>query len=354
MSKFAKIFISILIIVSLFVVFLTTKNIENKEEHAYIMVKKGNVENKVLVPGEFLFGKKINLKSKMNGIIKKIYKKAGDSVMKNEVIAEIDMVVNPIEYENTKKSYELSRINYSNIKRKHKVQEKLYQKGVVSRNDYEDSLNSLKIALSELNSSKQSFFISKKGFSKNTENSNKVISPIDGIILEIPFKEGNPVVKQDIYRDGTTVVKVGGLNQLIFSFYVTQSNLFKVNVGETIQINLDSSGEKIEAKISEINYSCVKENNISKYKVVAEVQGNKQINNVSEGFSGYAEIVLEKKNNVLIAEEKAITFKEDSSYVFVKERGEEIVRTGVSDGINTQILGEHLKEGDSLRVKKFF
>ena len=60
------------------------------------------------------------------------------------------------------------------------------------------------------------------------------------------------------------------------------------------------------------------------------------------GFSATAEIVLEKKDSVLAIAEKDLIFEKDTFYAEVVDKNmkteKKAVKTGISDGINIEIL----------------
>jgi HlyD family secretion protein len=72
------------------------------------------------------------------------------------------------------------------------------------------------------------------------------------------------------------------------------------------------------------------------------------------GYSANANIIIQKKNNVLTLPERVITFRNDSALVKVpagqNKDQEKLIKTGLSDAINIEIVSG-LKEGEEVFEK---
>ena len=360
MSKISKILLTIIIVVVTGLTLLVSKRsngakkekINNKE---IVKVEKGTLEKKQLFSGEFKFSKKIELKSKMNGILIKINKKIGDSVNINENIAEVKMVVDPVTFENARKQLKIAQINFKNQRTDYLRKEKLYNKGIISRVEKEGATKLFDLSREELNSARDNFFIAKNGFSSKTKTGkvNKIIATTRGIVIELPQQEGASIVKQGLYREGSTVAIIGNPNDLMFNFFVSENDIVNLQVGMPVSIYINALDKRVTSLIKKINYSSVKINNLPKYIIEAEINDTDVLGIIREGFTGTLELTLAKKEKVLLTKEKTLLFKNDSTFVKrITSKGhiEEVaVETGVSDGINIEIIGG-LEEDDVLKV----
>ena len=72
------------------------------------------------------------------------------------------------------------------------------------------------------------------------------------------------------------------------------------------------------------------------------------------GYSANAEIIIEKREAVLLSPERLVTFEGDSAKVTVlladNQTEERLIETGLSDAISVEVL-EGLDEGDQVREK---
>jgi HlyD family secretion protein len=77
---------------------------------------------------------------------------------------------------------------------------------------------------------------------------------------------------------------------------------------------------------------------------------------IRAGYSANANIVLDRKDSVMVIPEGMLKFENDSSYVEVQSMEEQkfekrYVKTGLSDGINIEIT-EGLKKEDKVKGEK--
>ena len=72
------------------------------------------------------------------------------------------------------------------------------------------------------------------------------------------------------------------------------------------------------------------------------------------GYSANAEVIIARRDSVLLIPERLITQRNDSSFVTVRNADgtgtERFIKTGLSDAINVEIL-EGLKEGELVQEK---
>lgn len=356
MSKFGKTFLLLIILIigTSFTLILVKKTKPEKTDQNWIVVHKGTIEKKQLYPGDFQFSKKVELKSKMNGILGTIYKQVGDSINVGEVIAEVKTVMDPASYENARKQLRIAEISYENKKIVFDRQNELFKKRVISHQELESAEIAYDLAKEEMASAKDNLFIAKNGYSSNS--SNKIISTSAGIVLSIPFKEGSSIVKRNDYNDGTTIAVIGNMKDLSFSFYTSEKDIINLKEGMivSIYINALDSG-KVSARIRKIDFNSTMQNNLSKYLVEAELTDKKILSRLRMGFTGTAELMVKKRNNIVILEEKHLFFKNDSAFVSrIDQSGRtknQFVKTGISNDSYIEIT-EGLKENDKVELSK--
>ena len=72
------------------------------------------------------------------------------------------------------------------------------------------------------------------------------------------------------------------------------------------------------------------------------------------GYSANANIIIDKKVNVLTIPERVVTFRNDSAFVSVPKgstgKEEKLIKTGLSDAIKVEVLSG-LNEGDEVVEK---
>lgn len=132
---------------------------------------------------------------------------------------------------------------------------------------------------------------------------------------------------------------------------VSQSDINKLEEGQTVYLEATAfPGEKIPAKVKEINYSPVADGSNVLYKVIVEVESQHKF---LEGMTVSAKFIIKEVNNVLTLSNKAIEYKDGNKMVKVKREDGSLesveIMTGFSDGRVSEIKSG-LNEGDVVVV----
>jgi HlyD family secretion protein len=113
--------------------------------------------------------------------------------------------------------------------------------------------------------------------------------------------------------------------------------------------------EKFEAILEYISPKGKEENGAIQFEIKANVQ-LKEGQFIRAGYSANANIVLDKKDDVIVIPEGLLKFEDEQSYVEVmtdvdQQFEKRFVKTGISDGINIEIT-EGLKTEDKVKGEK--
>ena len=98
----------------------------------------------------------------------------------------------------------------------------------------------MKQAREELQTAKDNLQIIKEGITQNSASfsSTLIRSTIDGLILDVPIKEGNSVIMSNTFNDGTTIATVANMNDLIFRGNIDETEVGRLHEGMPVKISL--------------------------------------------------------------------------------------------------------------------
>jgi HlyD family secretion protein len=170
-----------------------------------------------------------------------------------------------------------------------------------------------------------------------------VRSTIDGMVLDVPIKEGNSVIERNNFNEGTTIATVADMSDLIFEGDLDESEVGKVRLGMPIVLTIGAiDSARWDAELEYIAPKGVEDQGSIQFKIRAAVK-LKEGQELRAGYSANADIVLDEQKQVLSIPESVINFspKGDSAFVDVKNgEGWErtYIRTGLSDGIHIAVL----------------
>jgi HlyD family secretion protein len=186
------------------------------------------------------------------------------------------------------------------------------------------------------------------------EESNTLIrSTIDGMVLEIPVKTGTHIIESNPQNPGTTIAVVADMSDMVFKGQIDETDIGKIRKGMDLSLTIGAmEGEIFVATIEQIAPKGKSVEGTIQFDVEARV-APKEGRFIRAGYSASADIILDRRDQVLAVEEGNLLFEGEKSYAFVAtadggfERRE--IRTGLSDGIHIEVLAG-LRAGDRIKV----
>ncbi|MCP4368403.1 MAG: efflux RND transporter periplasmic adaptor subunit [Deltaproteobacteria bacterium] len=314
-----------------------------------------NVIKKTVATGSIVPRKEIEIKPQISGIIEEIYVEPGDKVKKDDLIARIRVIPNMISLNNAEARLKLAQINLDDAKRELERQYKLFKKEIISTSKYQEYEMAYNSAKEEMAAADNNLQLIKAGVTKNPgEETNTLIrSTIDGMILDIPVKEGKSVIETNNFNAGTTIAVIADMMEMIFQGKVDESEVGKIKTGMDLILSVGAvEKEKFDAILEYISPKGVAEEGAIQFEIRAKMKLKKS-HFIRAGYSANADIVLEKKDSVLAINESLLQFEEDRVFVEVENEPRQFVKryieVGLSDGINIEIV-EGLSKKDKVKV----
>ncbi len=356
MKKVIKYIVVALIAVVFIGTFVFLYKNSQPEEIRYqeLPAQKQDVARSTVLTGKIVPRNEVNIKPQINGIIAEIYKEAGQMVQQGEVIARLTVIPDMNSLSAAQSRVRLSEINLKQAQTNFDREKALYEKNLISAEEYEKTEQALSQAKEEYAASQESLEVIRDGVSsKNATSSSTLIrSTITGLILDIPVKVGNSVIQANTLNDGTTVATVANMNDLIFEGQIDETEVGSLYEGMPLTITIGALKDyTFDADLEYISPKAVENNGANQFKVKAAVKVDSE-HVIRSGYSANAQIDLEKATDVLTVPESALEFEKNESYVYRKADDgtytKTKVETGLSDGVNIEIK-DGLSEGDTVR-----
>lgn len=348
MKKYVK--IALLVIVGLIFlgtfVFLYQKSKPQATKYDTLKVEVADLEKNTVATGKIEPRDEILIKPQISGIIDEVYKEAGQTIKKNEVIAKVKVIPELGQLNSAESRVRLAEINAKQGETDFARMQKLFEDKLISSEDYEKSEVSVKQAREELQTAKDNLEIVKEGITKNSASfsSTLIRSTIDGLILDVPVKAGNSVIMSNTFNDGTTIATVANMNDLIFRGNIDETEVGRIHEGMPVKITLGAlQNMEFDAKLEYISPKGVEENGANQFEIKAAITVPDSVT-IRSGYSANAEITLARADKVLAIPESAVEFKDDSTFVYVltdsvpqQQFSRRAIATGMSDGIKIEV-----------------
>ena len=187
-----------------------------------------------------------------------------------------------------------------------------------------------------------------------------ITSPIDGVVLSKEVEEGQTVVAS--FETPTMFTIADDLRKMQVIADVDEADIGQVEEGQRVTFTVDAyPDDTFEGNVTQVRLQPTTENNVVTYEVVISAP-NPDLK-LKPGLTANITIYTMEKNNILLAPMRTFRFMPQEpimTEIPTAQRGEKVVwqqtpagikplvvKTGVSDGINTEIVSG-VKEGDQL------
>ena len=355
MGKYFKVFIAALVLL-VFIgtfVFLWKKSQPQPVVYEEFTPEMGDINKTSIVTGKIEPRNEVSVKPQISGIITEILKEAGDNVTQGEVIAKVKVIPDMNQLSSAEARVRLAHINAAQAKTNYEREKVLYDKGLVSREEYEKLLQTYNQSAEEVKAAQDQLEVVRDGVSRSNANASSTLirSTISGLILDVPVKVGNSVILSNTFNDGTTIATVANMNDLIFRGNIDETEVGQLAIGVPMKITIGALQDlSFNATLEYISPKATESNGANQFEIKAAVvlsQAAESSATLRSGYSANAEIVLAQASQVLAVPESAIEFEGDSTFVYVLKGtaatpGEQQyerrpVATGLSDGVNIEI-----------------
>lgn len=200
-----------------------------------------------------------------------------------------------------------------------------------------------KQAIEELEAAQRNLQLIREGStSEKAEESNTLIrSTINGMVLEIPVKVGSQVTESNPQNSGTTVAVVADMKDMVFRGLIDETEIGKIKTGMKLDLTIGAiEGETFQASIEQIAPKGKSVEGTIQFAIEAKVEQKPDLF-IRAGYSASADIILNRRIQVLTVEEGNLLFEGEKIFAFVPGRGgfeKREIQTGLSDGINIEII----------------
>ncbi|HTR82133.1 MAG TPA: efflux RND transporter periplasmic adaptor subunit [Bacteroidota bacterium] len=354
-----KIFISSFAVVFLtaaaFLFFGNSKN-SKVDELPKVKVVRGNIIEKALAVGTIEPENEISVKSQVGGVVKHIFADAGTYVNAGDPLLEVKPDPAPLDLADAKRQVELAEVEVQNESKELAREQSLFKKQLISEKEYEDAQRQAQEAELHLKIAKERLALLENGKVSigNTEIESIIKAPISGYVLSKAVEVGDPVTPMTTYQEGTVLMNMANMERLLFKGTVDEIDVGKLKEGMPTELKVGAlPDDTIRGTLQKISLKAEKVENATVFPI--EILIPKTSNaTLRAGYSANANIIIQKKENVLIVPERVVTFRNDSTIVQIAlgpgKEGQRVIKTGLSDAINIEVV-DGLKDGDEVFEK---
>jgi len=311
------------------------------------IAERRDIETTLMLTGEVLPKFQIEVKPEVSGRLKRLHVRPGDTVKKDDLLAEIDdtdiqidLAAADIEIIGAHLRMEQAEANFTRTKA-------LYDKKLTTRENFENQRAASEIAKNDLKRAHNRLDIIKDRLSKT-----QITAPADGTVLEIPVAEGQVVVAAASVTAGTLLMTFADLKSLIIKSHVNQVDAPQLNPGAEVTVSVSGVARKTApARIDFIAPVATVKNNIKGFALEAAILKNED-DFLKPGMSVSMSVPVSSARDVVAVPVTAVVREGRRNFVvYVQPPGEKAlpekrtVNVGVSDNQFIEIR-DGINEGD--------
>lgn len=374
MKRTGTIIVLLVIVISslIGIYWIWQKDQEDPIEYAAEQPETKTIVKETVATGSIVPKEEVNIKPNISGVIDKIHVEAGEFVKAGDLIAEIKVVPNVSSLTNAKNSIDQARnavqtakLALDNQESIYKRQKQLFDKGVVAANDFDLAQNAYNNALQRykqeqvnLRGAQQNYDILRTGTTSGSLGKyaqTAIRSTVDGMVLDVPVKEGNQVIEANNFNEGTSIAVIADINKMIFEGKVDESEVGKIKEGLPLKITVGAyDNQKYDAVLDYIAPKGVEENGAIQFEIKGTLK-KMDSTFIRAGLSANASIILEKAEKVLAIKEALVQYDDETKKPYVEVQiGEQKferrdLELGIGDGIFVEVKSGITKD-DKIKV----
>jgi HlyD family secretion protein len=318
-----------------------------------VTVERGEIVDRALAVGTIEPEIEIEVKSQISGVVRARFADVGDFVRAGDPLLEIKPNPTPLELAEARRQVELRRLELENLRKDAGRLVALKDQGLVSDQEYEGTQRRLSEVEVQVQMAAERLALLESGKVRIAGDDIETVvrSPITGFILEKMVEIGDPVVPLSTYQEGTVLLTMAEMSDLLFRGTVDEIDVGKLEEGMPAAIKIGALPDaRVDGRVAKISLKARKQDNAAVFPVeIALVDTHGAI--LRAGYSANADIIIARRDSALVIPERLVRFAGDSATVTVLladgKTETRTITTGLSDALNVEVRSG-LAEGEKV------
>ena len=293
--------------ITLFIAVLASCSKKPEVTYTSVPAERQNITSSITATGTIEPVTKVEVGTQVSGIIDKIYVDYNSEVRKGQVIAELDKTNLLSELASSQSNLSNAQAELTYQKANYERFKTLYEKGLVSANDYENAKLSYEKAVQTVKVQQQSVQKAQTNLGYAT-----ILAPIDGVVLSKEVEEGQTVASA--MTTPTLFIIAQDLTNMRVIADIDEADIGGVVEGQRVSFTVDAfPDDKFEGAVTQVRQQATTESNVVTYEVVISAPNNDL--KLKPGLTANVTIYTMEKNNVLAVPSKALRFMPNEAII---------------------------------------
>jgi HlyD family secretion protein len=278
-------------------------------------ITQGDIVEQVSATGQLEPWKRVDVGSQVSGVVTKMHVDFNHVVKQGQLLAEIDPQLLQVQVDIQKANVDRQLSDIANQKvglEDLKIQlaraRQLTEKGLQNQAQLEQSELAVKNREAQINSQEKQLVQTRAALAQAELNVSytKIISPIDGVVLERKVDVGQTV--QSSMSVASFFVIVTPLQQLRLTAGVDEADIGRVRAGMPVEFLVETYGQtKFYGEVDAVRMNATNQNNVVTYPVWIKVEN--QDLRLRPSLTATAKIIISRATNVVRIPNQAFRFR---------------------------------------------
>lgn len=348
---------------------------EKKPSYRTARIDRGEIISAVAATGALSALVTVQVGSQVSGMIKELSVDFNSVVRRGQVVARLDPALFEAQVGQARANVATGRANAERIRvaeveaaRALKRAAELRAKELNSESDLEAAQTALESAEANVRAAEAQVAQADAALNSATVNFEHTVitAPVDGIVISRNVDVGQTVAAS--LQAPTLFTIAGDLTHMQVHANISEADVGRIQVGQEASFTVDAyPGRRFQGHLTQIRNSPSTIQNVVTYDGVIDV--NNDDLTLKPGMTATVAILAARKQGILKLPNAALRFKPPTSEAvpngrpLASERGQSVwvlaenalkkipVKTGITDGVFSELIGGELKEGSEVVVE---
>ena len=295
----------------------------------------------------------VNVGSQVSGRVDELFADYNDIVRKRQELARIDPSVYEEQLKQAQASLAEAKANLEFLALQEERLRGLYAKDYVAKQDWDNAKSQYEVAKARVNNANAQIAQVKTNLGYT-----RIFSPVNGIVIARMVDVGQTLAAS--FETPVLFQIAPDISQMQIDTSISEADIGMIQKGQKATFTVDAYPTlTFKATVKEIRLNATIQQGVVFYNVVLSVDNRDQ--KLMPAMTAYVRVEVAKKENVLAIPNAALRYapsdvvspKTEYSVVYKLERDKPVpisLRTGITDGVVSEVLAGNIKVGDSLII----
>jgi HlyD family secretion protein len=322
--------------------------------YRFTAIGRGNIVSKVSATGTLNAVTTVAVGTQVSGQVSKLYVDFNDHVKKGQLLAQIDPTLAQQAVADAEANLQKADAQAQQARRDDARNQQLFTDGLVAKSAYEQTQSSFNVSAADVKSAQVALDRAKQNLAYTN-----IYSPIDGVIVERNVQQGQTVAAS--LSAPQLFLIANDLSQMQILAQVGESDIAQIKQGQDVNFSVQALPNRtFHGSVQQVRLQSTTSDNVVDYTVVVAVANPK--GELLPGMTARVDFLTSVAENVLTVSNAALRFhpstvvsnataKQHSrggTLYYLDAKGQiqsAKVKTGITDGVLTEVSGENLSEG---------